>query len=118
MFHGAHAEPAMIERPVIRRLIGLVVQDPMPAPVRFQWPWGASVTIVTRSGERFSSIVDAPKGSAPRGIQWVDIEAKYNAPDAKIDTVRTPSGGSPRNDSQFRATNRRDRQVVFTATVK
>lgn len=76
-FSWAHAEPAMIERPVIRRLIGLVVQD--PTPVRYQWPWGATVTIITRSGERFSSTVDAPKGSAPRGIQWVDIEAKYNA---------------------------------------
>ena len=78
-FSWVHAEPAMIERPVIRRLIGLVAQDPMPAPVRYQWPWGATVTIVTRSGERFSSTVDAPKGSAPRGIQWTDIEAKYNA---------------------------------------
>lgn len=78
-FSWAHAEPAMIERPVIRRLIGLVAQDPMPPPVRYQWRWGATVTIVTRSGERFSSTVDAPKGSAPRGIEWSDIEAKYDA---------------------------------------
>jgi 2-methylcitrate dehydratase PrpD len=78
-FSWAHAEPAMIERPVIRRLIGLVAKDSTPASVRYQWPWGATVTIVTRSGARFSSTVDAPKGSAPRGIEWSDIEAKYNA---------------------------------------
>ena len=78
-FSWAHAEPAMIERPVIRRLIGLVAQNPTPASVRYQWPWGATVTIVTKSGARFISTVDAPRGSAPRGIEWSDIEAKYNA---------------------------------------
>ena len=78
-FSWAHAEPAMIERPVIRRLIALVAQDPTPPSVRYQWPWGATVTIVTKSGARFSSTVDAPKGSAPRGIEWSDIDAKYNA---------------------------------------
>jgi len=69
----------MIERPVIRRLIALVAQDPTPPSVRYQWPWGATVTIVTKSGAHFSSTVDAPKGSAPRGIEWSDIDAKYNA---------------------------------------
>jgi 2-methylcitrate dehydratase PrpD len=78
-FSWAHAEPAMIERPVIRRLIALVAQDPTPPSVRYQWPWGATVTIVTKSGARFTSTVDAPKGSAPRGIEWSDIDAKYNA---------------------------------------
>ena len=62
-FSWAHAEPAMIERPVIRRLIGLVAQDPTPPSVRYQWPWGATVTIVTKTGARFSSTVDAPKGA-------------------------------------------------------
>ncbi|HEX5226353.1 MAG TPA: MmgE/PrpD family protein [Bryobacteraceae bacterium] len=78
-FSWAAAEPAMIERPVIRRLIGLVAKDPTPASVSYRWPWGATVTIVTKSGARFSSTVDAPRGSAPRGIEWSDIEAKYNA---------------------------------------
>jgi len=36
-FSWVHAEPAMIERPVIGRLIGLVAQDPAPSPVRYQW---------------------------------------------------------------------------------
>jgi 2-methylcitrate dehydratase PrpD len=76
-FSWVHAEPAMIERPVVRRLIGLVAQDPAPDPVRYEWPWGATVTIVTRSGARFASTVDAPRGSAPRGIEWSDIETKY-----------------------------------------
>ncbi len=85
-FSWKHAEPAMIERPVIRRLIGLVAQDPAPAPVRYQWPWGATVTIVMQSGKRFISTVDAPKGSAPRGIEWSDIETKYRAlmPQSKL----------------------------------
>ena len=78
-FSWVHAEQKMIERPVIRRLIGLVAQDPAPPSVRYEWPWGATVTIVTKSGARFTSTVDAPKGSAPRGIEWSDIEAKYRA---------------------------------------
>lgn len=85
-FSWANAEPAMIERPVIRRLIGLVAQDPATDSVRYEWSWGATVTIVTKSGARFTSTVDAPKGSAPRGIEWSDIEAKYYAlmPQSKL----------------------------------
>lgn len=85
-FSWVNAEPAMIERPVIRRLIGLVAQDPAPGSVRYKWPWGATVTIVTKSGARFTSTVDAPKGSAPRGIEWGDIETKYRAlmPQSKL----------------------------------
>jgi 2-methylcitrate dehydratase PrpD len=85
-FSWVNAEPAMIERPVIGRLIGLVAQDPAPSSVRYQWPWGATVTVVTKSGARFTSTVDAPKGSAPRGIEWSDIEAKYRAlmPQSKL----------------------------------
>jgi 2-methylcitrate dehydratase PrpD len=89
-FSWVHADPAMIERPVIGRLIGLVAQDPAPSPVRYQWPWGATVTIVIRSGARFHSTVDAPKGSAPRGIEWSDIETKYRAlmPQSKLPADR------------------------------
>jgi 2-methylcitrate dehydratase PrpD len=35
------------------------------------------VTIVTTSGERHTSTVDAPRGSGPRGIDWSDVDAKY-----------------------------------------
>jgi len=78
-FSWKHAEPQMIQRPAIVRLIGLVEQDPSPSPVRYEWGWGATVTIVTKSGARYSSTVDAPRGSAPRGIEWSDIDAKFHA---------------------------------------
>ena len=89
-FSWAHAEPAMIQRPVIARLIALVEQDPSPAPVHYDWSWGATVTIVTKSGERYKSTVDAPKGSAPRGIEWSDVDAKYRAlmPQSKLPAAR------------------------------
>ncbi|HLK46990.1 MAG TPA: MmgE/PrpD family protein [Bryobacteraceae bacterium] len=68
-----------IHRPVIARLIGVVESDPAPPPVHYNWNWGATVTLVTRAGKRFTSTVDAPSGSAPRGIEWGDIDAKYRA---------------------------------------
>ena len=55
----------------------LVDVDPSPSAVRYNWGWGGTVTIVTKSGARFTSTVDAPRGSAPRGIEWSDVEAKY-----------------------------------------
>ena len=48
-------------------------------PVKYNWSWGGTVTIVTTSGARFTSTVDAPRGSGPRGIEWSDVEAKYRA---------------------------------------
>ena len=44
------------------------------------------MTIVTTSGARFTSTVDAPRGSAPRGIAWSDVDAKYRAlmPDSRL----------------------------------
>jgi 2-methylcitrate dehydratase PrpD len=45
---------------------------------------------VTKSGARFTSTVDAPRGSAPRGIAWGDVDAKYRAlmPDSKLPAKR------------------------------
>ena len=79
-----------IQRPAVVRLMELVERDPSPSPVPFQWSWGATVTIVTRSGARFVSSVDAPKGSAPRGIEWTDIDAKFQAlmPQSGLPTSR------------------------------
>ena len=54
-------------------------RDPSPSAVHYEWKWGATVTMVTKSGARFVSTVDAPKGSAPRGIEWSDIDAKFHA---------------------------------------
>ena len=89
-FSWVHAEPAMIQRPVIAHLIGLVEQDPSPSTVHYDWGWGATVTIVTKSGARFTSTVDAPRGSAPRGIEWKDVDAKFGAlmPQSKLPAGR------------------------------
>jgi 2-methylcitrate dehydratase PrpD len=78
-FSWVQVSDAKIHRPVIGHLIGLVQTDPAPPSVHYQWSWGATVTLVTKSGARFSSTVDAPRGSAPRGIEWSDIDAKYRA---------------------------------------
>jgi 2-methylcitrate dehydratase PrpD len=78
-FSWIHATAAKINSPVVARLMLLVDVDPSPSPVRYDWSWGGTVTIVTRSGARYSSTVDAPKGSAPRGIEWRDVDAKYRA---------------------------------------
>lgn len=86
-FTWANADPKMIGRPAITRLIGLVDKDPNPSPIRYEWNWSARVTIVAKSGERYSSTVQAPRGSAARGIEWEDIDAKYHA--------LTPQSGLP-----------------------
>src|SRR5580704_7153895 len=78
-FSWVHTTPEKIHRPVVARLIGLVEYDPAPAPVHYDWNWGGTVTIVTKSGARFTSTVDAPRGSGPRGIEWSDVDAKYRA---------------------------------------
>jgi 2-methylcitrate dehydratase PrpD len=78
-FSWRHADPEMIQRPAVIRLIPLVEKDPSPPSVRYEWTWGATVTIVTKSGERYASTVDAPRGSAPRGIEWSDVDAKFRA---------------------------------------
>ena len=38
---------------------------------------GATVTITLKDGRQFSDHVDFPRGSAPRGIEWADVDAKY-----------------------------------------
>ena len=59
--------------------MGLVAQDPTPPPVHYDWGWGSTVTVVTKSGTRFTSTVLAPKASGPRGIEWSDVDSKYHA---------------------------------------
>ena len=89
-FTWVHATPAKFRDPAIARLMGLVEADPSAAPVRYQWSWGGTVTIVTTSGARFTSTIDAPRGSAPRGIEWSDVDAKYRAlmPESKLPAAR------------------------------
>ena len=78
-FSWIHATPAKISSPIVARLMDLVEADPAPPAAHYDWAWGGTVTIVTRSGARYSSTVDAPRGSAPRGIEWSDVDAKYRA---------------------------------------
>ena len=89
-FSWAHADPKLIERPIIPRLITLVEQDPNPPATRYEWGWSATVTLVTKSGQRYTGTVQAPRGSAPRGIEWPDIDAKYRAlmPQSGLPTTR------------------------------
>jgi 2-methylcitrate dehydratase PrpD len=78
-FSWIHATPEKIQNPVVVRLMNLVERDPAPLPVHYAWSWGGTVTIVAQSGARYSSTVDAPQGSGPRGIEWSDVDAKYRA---------------------------------------
>jgi 2-methylcitrate dehydratase PrpD len=89
-FTWVHATEAKIFNPVVTKLMDLVEADPAPPPVKYNWSWGGTVTIVTTSGARFTSTVDAPRGSGPRGIEWSDVDAKYRAlmPDSKVPATR------------------------------
>jgi len=78
-FSWANVTPEKIHNPVAMRLMSLIeYEEPAPS-MHYDWNWGGTVTIVTKSGERFSSTVDAPRGSGPRGIDWPEIETKYHA---------------------------------------
>jgi 2-methylcitrate dehydratase PrpD len=90
-FSWVHTTPEKIHRPVVARLIGLVALDTAPKPVHYEWSWGATVTIVTSSGATYTSTVDAPRGSAPRGIEWGDVDTKYRAlmPESGLASART-----------------------------
>ena len=78
-FSWIHATPEKMFATTIYPLIDMVEIDPSPPEVRYEWNWGGTVTIVTRSGTRYTSAVDAPRGSGPRGIEWNDVDAKYRS---------------------------------------
>jgi len=89
-FTWAHASETKYSDPRIVKLMDLVDVDPAPPPVKYMWSWGGTVTIVTTDGKRFTSTVDAPRGSGPRGIAWSDVESKYRAlmPESKLPARR------------------------------
>src|SRR6266849_3754538 len=74
-----HASPAKVADPLIGQLIDKVTVDPNPPPYpdRFPHHHGATVTITLKDGRQFSDHVDFPRGAAPRGIEWADVDAKY-----------------------------------------
>jgi 2-methylcitrate dehydratase PrpD len=74
-----HTSAEKIADPVIASLIDKITVDPNPPPYpdRFPHHHGATVTITLKDGRRFSDHVDFPRGSAPRGIEWADVDAKY-----------------------------------------
>jgi 2-methylcitrate dehydratase PrpD len=76
-FSWAHAAPEKMFDPALHPLMDIVELDPDPPAIDYRWSWGGTVTLVTRSGERFTSTVDAPRGSGPRGIDWADVDAKF-----------------------------------------
>jgi len=78
-FDWSHITLEKMRRPEIARLIALVEYEPVPASAHYDWNWGGTVTLVTKAGARFSSTVDAPRGSGPRGIEWADVDTKYRA---------------------------------------
>jgi 2-methylcitrate dehydratase PrpD len=89
-FTWIHATEAKIHSPIVARLMDVVEADPTPSTVKYEWSWGGTVTVVTKSGARFTSTVDAPRGSGPRGIEWSDVDAKYHAlmPDSNMTAKR------------------------------
>ena len=62
-FSWVHADEEKIRRPIIARLMGLIEADPSPAPHHYDWNYGASVTIVTKSG--VTSQFSKPQNLAP-----------------------------------------------------
>ncbi len=76
-YSWGHAEPAKYMDPVIGRLQDLVVGEDEASP--YAKRGGGSVTITTTDGRVYSSTMEAPKGSGPRGIEWSDIDYKYHS---------------------------------------
>jgi 2-methylcitrate dehydratase PrpD len=89
-FTWLHATPEKIFDPIVQKLMTVVDPDPSPPPVKTKCPWAGTVTIVMKSGARIIRTVDAPRGSAPRGIAWSDVEEKYHAlmPQSKLPARR------------------------------
>jgi 2-methylcitrate dehydratase PrpD len=84
----AHATPEKMADPRIAGLADKVRAAAPAAPgVDFgRNRYGATVTITTKDGRSYSDTVIAPRGSGARGIDWADIDAKYQTlmPNAQL----------------------------------
>lgn len=78
-FGWRHMDEAVMADPVIAALQDKVTFDPAPPPLpdRFPHRHGGTVTIHMKDGRVFSSTCRAPRGSGPRGVEWLDIRDKY-----------------------------------------
>ena len=78
-FSWEHMTTQKMQDPVISHLQDLVVFDPNPEPLpdRFTHHHGGTVIIEMKNGDIFSNTCRAPKGSGPRGVEWVDVDEKY-----------------------------------------
>jgi 2-methylcitrate dehydratase PrpD len=72
-FSWNHASAAKIADPVIHGLIDRVQVGAPPTEDAARFRQGATVTIATHDGRRFSNTVFAPKGAAEFGIDWRDV---------------------------------------------
>ena len=79
-FTWDHVSEEKVRRPVIDALQERVSIDPEPQGLPpLKWTWGGRVTIHTKSGQAHASVVDASRGSGPRGVDWSEIDYKYRA---------------------------------------
>lgn len=76
-FGWEHATPEKISDPEIHALIGKVRIGPQPTENAALYRQGATVTIETTDGRRVTNTVLVPKGAAMLGVNWEDIDAKY-----------------------------------------
>ncbi len=76
-FSWVHATEKKYLDPVIHQLIDRVkTGEPITKDADLYYQ-GAQVTINTKDGKSYTSIVHAPRGSGRRGIAWADVDAKY-----------------------------------------
>lgn len=76
-FTWVHASQEKIMDPTIRRLLDLVEVGEPPTEDVDRYKQGATVTVETDDGRKFTSTVYAPRGSAVNGIEWADVEEKF-----------------------------------------
>jgi len=80
-FSWEHMDERKMTDPAIAALEEKIVFDPSPPPLpdRFPHRHGGTVVIRMNNGEEFRSTCKSPRGSGPRGVEWVDVEEKYRA---------------------------------------